>query len=214
VLYLVALLFIAANLTIGITLSSIAQNQLQAMQLTFFYFLRRCCCPVSCSVPRHARLGAGDRPAAAVDLFHAPGARHPAQGQRLGRPVAQHLAADRFIVVVMNFCVDVLPQDPGLGMKRAISWFLARRSPPCAGDPVQPPQIPTPGIHADAAPAPQTRVRRRSSGRRSGRVRADIPRRSVALFRSPSLDALVRQALENSPTLAARRASCARPRKI
>ena len=38
-LYVVALLFIAANLTVGITLSSLAQNQLQAMQLTFFYFL-------------------------------------------------------------------------------------------------------------------------------------------------------------------------------
>jgi ABC-2 type transport system permease protein len=38
-LYLVILLFVAANLTVGITLSSIAQNQLQAMQLTFFYFL-------------------------------------------------------------------------------------------------------------------------------------------------------------------------------
>lgn len=38
-LYTVALLFIAANLTVGITLSSLAQNQLQAMQLTFFYFL-------------------------------------------------------------------------------------------------------------------------------------------------------------------------------
>lgn len=37
--YLGALLFIAANLTIGITLSSLAQNQLQAMQLTMFYFL-------------------------------------------------------------------------------------------------------------------------------------------------------------------------------
>jgi ABC-2 type transport system permease protein len=39
VLYAVALLFIAANLTVGITVSSLAQNQLQAMQLTFFYFL-------------------------------------------------------------------------------------------------------------------------------------------------------------------------------
>jgi ABC-2 type transport system permease protein len=39
VLYLVALLFIAANLTVGITVSSLAANQLQAMQLTFFYFL-------------------------------------------------------------------------------------------------------------------------------------------------------------------------------
>ena len=38
-LYLVILVFVAANLTVGITLSSIAQNQLQAMQLTFFYFL-------------------------------------------------------------------------------------------------------------------------------------------------------------------------------
>ncbi|MGC3962903.1 MAG: ABC transporter permease [Rhodocyclaceae bacterium] len=37
--YLAALLFIAANLTVGITLSSLAQNQLQAMQMTVFYFL-------------------------------------------------------------------------------------------------------------------------------------------------------------------------------
>jgi ABC-2 type transport system permease protein len=38
-IYLAALLFIAANLTVGITLSSLAQNQLQAMQLTIFYYL-------------------------------------------------------------------------------------------------------------------------------------------------------------------------------
>ena len=37
--YLAALFFIAANLTVGISLSSLAQNQLQAMQLTMFYFL-------------------------------------------------------------------------------------------------------------------------------------------------------------------------------
>jgi ABC-2 type transport system permease protein len=37
--YLSALVFVAANLTVGITLSSLAQNQLQAMQLTMFYFL-------------------------------------------------------------------------------------------------------------------------------------------------------------------------------
>lgn len=37
--YLSALLFIAANLTVGITFSSLAHNQLQAMQLTLFYFL-------------------------------------------------------------------------------------------------------------------------------------------------------------------------------
>ena len=38
-LYGVVLLFICANLTLGITFSSIAQNQLQAMQMTFFFFL-------------------------------------------------------------------------------------------------------------------------------------------------------------------------------
>lgn len=38
-LYGATLLFIACNLTVGITLSSLAGNQLQAMQLAFFYFL-------------------------------------------------------------------------------------------------------------------------------------------------------------------------------
>lgn len=38
-LYLATLVFIAANLTVGITMSSLAQNQLQAMQMTFFFFL-------------------------------------------------------------------------------------------------------------------------------------------------------------------------------
>ena len=38
-LYGVVLIFIAANLILGITFSSIARNQLQAMQMTFFFFL-------------------------------------------------------------------------------------------------------------------------------------------------------------------------------
>jgi ABC-2 type transport system permease protein len=38
-LYICVFLFIAANLTLGITFSSIARNQLQAMQMTFFFFL-------------------------------------------------------------------------------------------------------------------------------------------------------------------------------
>jgi ABC-2 type transport system permease protein len=38
-LYLAALLFIAASLSVGIMLSSLAQNQLQGVQLTFFWFL-------------------------------------------------------------------------------------------------------------------------------------------------------------------------------
>ncbi|MCC6209473.1 MAG: ABC transporter permease [Burkholderiales bacterium] len=38
-LYACVLLFIAANLALGIAFSSIARNQLQAMQMTFFFFL-------------------------------------------------------------------------------------------------------------------------------------------------------------------------------
>jgi ABC-2 type transport system permease protein len=38
-MYLGALLFVAANLTVGIAMSSLARNQLQAMQMTMFYFL-------------------------------------------------------------------------------------------------------------------------------------------------------------------------------
>jgi ABC-2 type transport system permease protein len=38
-LYLAVLVFIAANLALGITFSSMARNQLQAMQMTFFFFL-------------------------------------------------------------------------------------------------------------------------------------------------------------------------------
>ncbi|MEO5960726.1 MAG: ABC transporter permease [Opitutaceae bacterium] len=37
--YAVALLFIAANLAVGITFSTLAKNQLQAVQMAFFFFL-------------------------------------------------------------------------------------------------------------------------------------------------------------------------------
>ncbi len=39
VLYVAVFIFIAANLTLGLMFSSIARNQLQAMQMTFFFFL-------------------------------------------------------------------------------------------------------------------------------------------------------------------------------
>jgi ABC-2 type transport system permease protein len=38
-LYAVSLLFIAANLAMGITFSSLGRNQLQAVQMAFFFFL-------------------------------------------------------------------------------------------------------------------------------------------------------------------------------
>ena len=38
-IYAVAFLFIAANLAMGITFSTLAKNQLQAVQMAFFFFL-------------------------------------------------------------------------------------------------------------------------------------------------------------------------------
>ena len=38
-LYAMALIFITANLAVGITFSTLAQNQLQAVQMSFFFFL-------------------------------------------------------------------------------------------------------------------------------------------------------------------------------
>lgn len=37
--YLISLIFIAANLSLGLVISTIAKNQFQAMQMTFFFFL-------------------------------------------------------------------------------------------------------------------------------------------------------------------------------
>ena len=92
-IYLSALLFIAANLTVGITLSSLAQNQLQAMQLTVFYFLPNILLSgLHVPVRRHAGVGAVHRQSAAAHLLQPADSRHLAQGQRLGRPVAVGLA--------------------------------------------------------------------------------------------------------------------------
>jgi ABC-2 type transport system permease protein len=39
VLFAMTLLFVGSNVTLGFTFSSLARNQMQAMQMTFFYFL-------------------------------------------------------------------------------------------------------------------------------------------------------------------------------
>ena len=93
-LYGASLLFIACNLTVGITLSSLAQNQLQAMQLTFFYFLPNMLLsgfmfPFR-GMPDWAQALGSVLP---LTLLQPARARHPAQGQRLARPVAEPVAA-------------------------------------------------------------------------------------------------------------------------
>ena len=54
--------FIVANLAVGITFSTIAKNQLQAVQMAFFFSCRPCCCPATCF--RFAGCRAGRRTSA------------------------------------------------------------------------------------------------------------------------------------------------------
>ncbi len=94
-LLLVALgFFIAGNLALGITFSTVSANQMQAMQfaqLTLMpsFLLVRLHVPV----PRHAALGAICRRGVPDDACHADRPRHAAQGQRPRRHPARAVAA-------------------------------------------------------------------------------------------------------------------------
>ena len=195
-LYVAALLFIACNLTVGITLSSLAQNQLQAMQLTFFYFLPNILLsgfmfPFR-GMPDWAQC---DRQRAAAHALQPPGARHPAQGQRLARPVAEHLAADRVHGRRDGRRAAVLPQDARL-KRRAPAPAVRSPALRCAGCTVGPDfRTPDPPSVDRYAPAPG---RRDVAGSKRARDR-DIPAEWWTLFGSPALDALVRRALAQQP---------------
>jgi ABC-2 type transport system permease protein len=89
-LYFVVLIFIAANLTLGITFSSIARNQLQAMQMTFFFFL----------------------PSILLSGFMFPFRGMPEWAQWLGSllPLTHFLVLVRGIMLKGNTLLDLLPQ--------------------------------------------------------------------------------------------------------
>ena len=191
VLYVVSLLFIACNLTVGITLSSLARNQLQAMQLTFFYFL----------------------PKILLSGFMFPFRGMPEWAQWLGSvlPLTYFKRLVRgillkgndwpdlwpnlwplivFALVVMVIAVQLLSQDARL--KRACDPLPCRARRRLHGRPRFP--------------------RARSAGRRPLRLRSrvaacasspgrDIPAEWWTVFGSPELDALVQRALRDSPTL-------------
>ena len=94
------LLFIAANVTLGYTFSTLARTQMQAMQMTFFY-LPALDPPLGLHVPvpRHAGLGAGDRRDPPAHPFPARRARHHAEGHDLSEAAAP-LAARRLLLVI------------------------------------------------------------------------------------------------------------------
>jgi ABC-2 type transport system permease protein len=107
-LFLVSFPFIAANLGVGITFSTLAQNQLQAVQMSFFFFL----------------------PSILLSGFMFPFRGMPEWAQWIGSilPLTHYLRVVRGIVLKGNGFVDVFPSlwpiclfllaSLGLGLKR------------------------------------------------------------------------------------------------
>ena len=139
------------------------------------------------------------------------GARHPAQGQRSRRALAEYLAADGVHRCHDDDRGDLLPQDPRLAMKRDLSCIATVAIAACATDPLRQPEIPvaaryTPTPVAIAGPPQPACTAAARSSFVAGR---DIPGEWWTLFQSPALDALVRRALDGSPTLARAQAQAA-----
>ena len=89
-LFVAVLLFIATNLTLGLTFSSLARNQLQAMQMTFFFFL----------------------PSMLLSGFMFPFRGMPGWAQAIGEilPLTHFLRIVRGILLKGNGLVEVLPE--------------------------------------------------------------------------------------------------------
>lgn len=89
-LLLSALLFITANLMVGITFSTLAKNQMQAMQMTFFFFL----------------------PSLLLSGFMFPFRGMPQWAQAIGEimPLTHFLRVVRGILLKGNGLIEVLPQ--------------------------------------------------------------------------------------------------------
>ena len=108
-------LFIATNLSIGYTFSTIAQNQLQAIQMSFMFFLPNILLSgFMFPFAGMPRLGAVDRRDAAADALHPHRARHHAEGRRPLRPAARGAGAAGPDAARHDAGRAPLPPDAGL----------------------------------------------------------------------------------------------------
>jgi len=89
-LYVLTILFIAANLAVGITFSTVAKNQLQAVQMAFFFFL----------------------PSLLLSGFMFPFRGMPVWAQTLGSalPLTHFLRVVRGVMLKGNGLVEILPE--------------------------------------------------------------------------------------------------------
>ena len=107
-LYGSVLLFIAANLTLGLTFSSLARNQLQAVQMTFFFFL----------------------PSILLSGFMFPFRGMPRWAQAVGEvlPLTHFLRIVRGILLKGNGFADALPEMWPLVLFMAVVLTLGLRT--------------------------------------------------------------------------------------
>lgn len=110
----VVLVFIAANLAVGITFSTVAQNQRQAIQMSFFFFAVTTAFRVHVPLPRHAPLGANNWRAASAHPFSADRPWHPTQRQRPRRGCPAALANRAFCCYRADHRREALPADARL----------------------------------------------------------------------------------------------------
>ena len=114
-LALLSTLFITANLAIGYTFSTLAQNQLQAMQMSLMFFLPNILLSgLHVPVRRHAGVGAVDRRGAAADALSAHRALDHAEGRDVARPLLRHGGARRADAVRHGDRGHALPAHAGL----------------------------------------------------------------------------------------------------
>ncbi len=107
-LLVVALIFIAANLALGITFSTIAKNQLQAMQMTFFFFL----------------------PSILLSGFMFPFRGMPGWAQAIGEvlPITHFLRIIRGVMLKGNGMAEVLPETWPIVAFMVIVMLIGLRS--------------------------------------------------------------------------------------
>jgi ABC-2 type transport system permease protein len=104
-LLVVSLVFIVANLAVGITFSTVAQNQLQAVQLTFFFYL----------------------PSILLSGFMFPFRGMPIWAQYLGQilPLTHFLRVVRGILLKGNGLTDILPELWPIALFAAVALVIA-----------------------------------------------------------------------------------------
>ena len=99
------LAFLLANLAVGLTFSAIARNQLQAMQMTFFFFL----------------------PSMLLSGFMFPFRGMPGWAQAIGEvlPLTHFLRIVRGILLKGNGAVEIWPEVWPLLTFAAVAWAVA-----------------------------------------------------------------------------------------